>query len=82
MPIKIIKHQLLLEDIYPAIIMEDYSLRIRFMNDNLYKSQDDHKRLCDSNENTPVQVKALERFYRKDWESYFNSIIIPIRTTS
>lgn len=75
MPIKIVLHTVLLEDTYPAIIMEDYSLRIRFMSDNAYKTQDDHKRICDEPAyNTPPQVQQLERFYRKDWEAYFNSL--------
>ena len=74
MPIKIILYSLLIEDIYPAIVMEDYSLRIRFMSDNAYKTQNDHKRICETMPDTPIQIQQLERFYRKDWQAFFSSI--------
>jgi len=65
---------LLIDNVYPAIVMDDYSLRIRFMTDNAYKTQDEHKRICENTPETPLQIQQLERFYRKDWKDFFSSI--------
>lgn len=72
--IQIVLHTILIDDIYLAIITEDFSLRIRFMSDNAYKTQADHKRICETMPDTPIQIQQLERFYRKDWKEFFGSI--------
>ena len=72
--IKEVKHHFILDNLWPAILLEDYSIRIMCRLGG-YDSYEEYKITNKYFPYTQQQKDKLEEYYNFDWEKYYNTSI-------